>query len=283
MVQPGNYRIRNAKSGTYLDESNKNADQVHGWDSRPDNQNQKWTLEQANQGFTIKNLGHGRYLAPSSSDDGAEVTALDNPFEWELREENGAYAITIPGSQQVVDLDRGHDENGTPVSIWGFHGASQQLWQLEEEGGYQGGQQQPQYQGPISPGTYRVHNVFTGTALDLAGGKSDDGTPVIAWSVGNGPNQAWTFESGSKGYRVKNNASGTYLGCGSLNEGELLAGHSQPVEWTVTQDDEGYQLHPAENPQLVIDLAEGKKDDGAKICIWSNKQGQNQKWLIQQA
>ncbi|KAG8895936.1 hypothetical protein FRC01_012120 [Tulasnella sp. 417] len=304
MVQAGTYRLRNVKSGTYLDESNKDKDNIHGWESRPENNNQKWILEPAGEGFRIKNAEHGRYVSVSGPRDGADVKASSGDRDvWTFKDQGRGYAIYLQGSGHVLDLDQGKEKNGTNVAVWGYTGAHQQLWSLEEVGGgprggqpsaqpsgqqqdqyanYRGDGQQ-QYQGAVPEGTYRVHNVLTGTALDLAGGKSDEGTPVIAWSVGSGANQTWTFESGSKGYRIKNGASGSYLGYDGFSEGSLLQGRSQPVEWTVTQADNGYQLHPAQNPGWVLDLAEGKREDGAKICLWSNKNGDNQKWKIDRA
>ncbi|KAG8916562.1 hypothetical protein FRC00_014687, partial [Tulasnella sp. 408] len=156
-----------------------------------------WILERADdESFRIRNLEHGRYVAVSGPKD------------------NGRrYAIYLQGTGHVIDFDQGKDESSTRVSVWGYTGAHQQLWDLEEvEGGNCGGyaQQQPagqqqqqdqwsnyrghqqqQYQGAVLPGTYSVHNVFNNTALDLAGGKRNDNTPVIAcqWSAGGGANQ----------------------------------------------------------------------------------------------
>ncbi|KAG9043924.1 hypothetical protein FS837_008984, partial [Tulasnella sp. UAMH 9824] len=258
-----------------------------------------WILEPAgNNSFRIKNLAHNRYLSVNGRDNNARVRATTGDQDvWTFDDKgNGRYAIHLQGTQQAIDLDDGKDENGTSVSIWYDKGDRWQQWQLEQVGG--GGHNQPQpgegqwssgnqpqqpqqqYQGPIAPGTYRIHNVHAGTALDLAGGKRDDGTPVIGWSVGQGSNQTWTLETGTNGYRIKNGASGTYLGYANLTQGELLVGRAQGPEWTITQADQGYQIHPAQNQNLVLDLAEGKKDDGAKICLWGNGNGNNQKWNI---
>ncbi|KAG8894091.1 hypothetical protein FRC01_013168, partial [Tulasnella sp. 417] len=249
------------------------------------------------QGFRIKNLEHGRYVAVSGPHNNADVKASNNDRDvWVFQDRgNGRYSIVLEGSNHCLDLDYGKDENGTRISVWPYKGDQWQQWYLEQSdrggsgrpqpsGGDQWStgnqQQQQQYRGAVQPGTYRIHNVHTNTALDLAGGRTDNGTPVIAWSVGNGTNQSWTLESGQSGYRMKNGASGTYLGYNNLEQGELLCGRTQPVEWTVTRADQGYQIHPANNQNLVLDLAEGKREDGAKICLWSNNNQNNQKWNI---
>jgi len=45
-IQTGTYRIKNAKSHTYLDASEKKPGVIHGWDNRPDSNNQKvWEIQ----------------------------------------------------------------------------------------------------------------------------------------------------------------------------------------------------------------------------------------------
>ncbi|KIO34198.1 hypothetical protein M407DRAFT_240784 [Tulasnella calospora MUT 4182] len=300
MVQAGTYRLRNVKSGTYLDESNKDKGKIHGWENRPQNNNQKWVFEPAGQdSFRIRNAEHGRYVSTNGAHDNADVKASTGDQDvWTFKNEGRGYAIYLQGSNHVIDLDMGKDDDGTRVSIWPYTGAHWQLWDLEEVGGgsrggqpsgqpggnqWSSGNQQQQYRGAVQTGRYRVHNVHTGTALDLAGGKPDDGTPVIAWSSGTGSNQTWNLEAGSNGYRFRNGASNTYLGYTNLEQGELLCGRGGPVEWTVTPADQGYHIHPAQNQNLVLDLAEGKRDDGAKICLWAKNDGNNQKWRFDQA
>jgi len=54
----------------------------------------------------------------------------------------------------------------------------------------------------------------------------------------------WQFDSGSRGYTIRNAASGSYLSFGKNEqpgEGVLLTGNNNPVEWEVRQSDQGYQ------------------------------------------
>lgn len=292
-IQPGTYRLKNAKSGTYFDASVSHPGQVHGWACRPENENQKWVVEPRGGGHVLRNAGNNQYASVSGTENGTRVQASGNPTEWRIEEKDGAYAVYVSGSQSVIDLDMGRCENGTSISIWYYTGDHQQKWHFEEASG--GGQQQPQgyggqgegrYVGDVPPGVYRIHNSFSGTALDLSGAKGDDGTPCIGYQVTNGANQTWRFEPGSNGYRLKNVASGTYAGYRSHEQptdGVLLTGNQNPVEWQVKLVDQGHQLHLASNPILVLDLAEGSRVDGAKICLWTNKNGQNQKWRLELA
>jgi len=303
-IQSGTYRLRNAKSGTYFDASVSHQGQVHGWACRPENENQKWVVEPRGGVHVLRNAGNNQYASVSGTENGTRVQVSENPTEWRIEEKDGAYAVYVSGSESAIDLDMGRSENGTSISIWYYTGAHQQRWHFEEasgggqqqsSGGQQYGQQQPQgyggqaegqYIGDVPPGVYRIHNSFSGTALDLSGAKADDGTPCIGYQVTNGANQTWRFESGSNGYRLKNGASGTYAGYRSdeqPTDGVLLTGNQSPVEWQVKQVDQGHQLHLASNPDLVLDLADGSKEDGAKICLWTNKNGQNQKWILELA
>jgi hypothetical protein len=304
MIQPGIYRIKNAKSGTYLDASKKNQGKVHGWSSRPNNENQQWRVEESGGAFTFKNVELGTYLHVSGVHDGSNVKASNSPTRWNLDQDGNSWLILAENSEHTVDLDMGRDDDGTSINLWRRSGAQQQKWKLERVGdlgggggGYHQAGQQQAYAGNtnqsrsqgsytsnvLPPGAYFIRNVHTGTALDLSGSSPQDGTRVIGYQVTSGPNQQWVLEPGNNGYRLRNSASGTYAGFQQheqAQDGTLLSGNRNPVEWTLTKADQGYQIHYAGNQNLVLDLASGDASDGAKVCLWSNKGGNNQKWNL---
>ncbi|KAG8910018.1 hypothetical protein FRC00_009015 [Tulasnella sp. 408] len=299
MVLAATYRLRNVRGGIYLEESDQHQDTIHGWSSNPKDEGQKWVFEPAGTGWRIKSLKHGRYVSASGNQKETPLKAsIWSPDIWVIRNHGRGHAIYRKDSDLVIDLTGGKDLNGTLVNLRPFSGAQEQLWEMKEVEGQVKDldPRQLQYKGAVPPGTYRVHSVHANTALDLYGGGKDENTPVLSYSVHTGPNQIWTFETGTYGYRIKNVASGTYLGFKELpkgkddpatgkppSQGTELAGHSQPVEWTVTQADKGYLIHWAENQELVIDLAEGKTQDGTKIIVWPQHGGDNQKWRIEGA
>lgn len=309
-IRDGVYRIKNVRSGTYFDNSASKRDVIHGWASR-DNDNQKWEVNRRGDGYTIKNVASGRYASASSSDNGTDVKAREEPTEWHIEEDDGAYVIKRHGSNAVIDLDKGDKDNGTCINVWAQTNAKQQRWEFESVGGGGGGGeggygrrdedrgegasygshagQQPVappnrgYQGPVQPGRYVIKNLQTGTVIDLAAGRSDEGAPIVGWSQGGGDNQKWDFEYGQSGYRIRNAASGTYLGHqGDANEATLMCGHSQAVEWDVKQSDQGYQFQRV-GSNYVLDLARGSAENGAQVCLWSNNSAPNQKWSVDRA
>ncbi|KAG8991189.1 hypothetical protein FRB94_011254 [Tulasnella sp. JGI-2019a] len=460
-VQQGIYRIKNRKSGTYLDASVKHRGEIHGWDIRPDNDNQKWHVEECNENFKLKNVEFNEFVSVRGHMGGDRIVLSHNPTEWEIQDRgHGAYSIAVVGKDLCIDLDMGRSENGTHVSVWSWHGAEQQYWRFERvdnlpggeddygsgyggrhgggnqqgggtggygpggggsgygsgggyqqqgggdggygsggggggyggggyqqwdqqqqggygpgggyqqqggggggygpggEGGYgpgggyaqqgqqqqgggggygpgggyqqqgqqqQGGTggygpgggyqqqggggggygpggvgggygpgggyqqqgQQPQGQGPtgmysgaIPPGSYILQNALTGTAADLAGSGTADGTPITGWTCTKAANQTWDLVPAKNGYHFLNSASGTYLGfeSGGGSEGTLVHGSSRPVEWQVTQANQGYSIRLASSPNIVLDLAGGGNADGVKICLYSDHGGPNQQW-----
>ncbi|KAG9025586.1 hypothetical protein FRB95_009983 [Tulasnella sp. JGI-2019a] len=320
-VQPGVYRIQNRKSGTYFDASVSHEGEIHGWSSRPENENQKWHVEPSGQAWKLKNARFNQYAGIRDYQDGNRVVLNGNHNEWEIQDKGyGNCAIISKGTQQCIDLDGGHQKDGTSVSVYCFRGAEQQEWQFQRvgdlpgggnygsnqghggagynqqqqggggissgwqpDGGYSAERRQEQartYSGAVPAGRYLVENSFSGTAADLAGGGTSEGTPITGWSCNRGANQTWELVPSQNGYHFKNAGSGTYLGfqSGGGSEGTIVHGSLNPVEWQVTQANQGYSVHLAANPNIVLDLAGGGKDDGVKICLYNNHNGANQQW-----
>ncbi|KAG8932059.1 hypothetical protein FRC01_000372 [Tulasnella sp. 417] len=312
-IRDGVYRLKNLKSGTFFDNSEKNRETIHGWDYRQGSGNQEWEVRQQNDdSYIIRNVASRRYVHASGGRDGTRVKAEDTEREashWNIRDAgDNTYNIYLKGSNGVIDLDMGKDENGTSISIWGHTEARQQRWKFEkvrdlggdhrEDRRDQPGSQQPlpqpgggggggggagRYQGAVPAGRYWVRNAHSGTAMDLSGSNPDDGAAIIGYQVTQGNNQQWDFEPGVQGYRLRNIATGTYLSVrpnDQLQDGVLPTGNKNiRTEWDVQGDSNGYYLQlPGTN--LVVDLAQGSAQDGAKICLWTKSGANNQRWLL---
>ncbi|KAG9022696.1 hypothetical protein FS837_006217 [Tulasnella sp. UAMH 9824] len=276
MVLPVTYRIRNVQGGLYLDEDEGT---IRGWANEPHKDSQKWVFEPAGNGWHIKNIKTNLYVSSSGDSDDHGLKASSNKDVWLVYNHGSGYSMTLKGGigLQVIDLLGGGSKKGTPVNIvpWidNAEQNAQQLWELEEV--TENPQFQDKYKGPIPAGTYRIHNVLNNDALELLEGKSDDGTRVHHWPADAGPHQNWIFELGTKGYRIKNGASGTYLHNEKYKAGSQLTCRSAFVEWTVTQADRGFMIHTAKDESTwVIDLESG-------VTLRPDENKEAQKWRIE--
>ncbi|KAG9082431.1 hypothetical protein FRC06_005071, partial [Ceratobasidium sp. 370] len=278
MVSPGTYRIRNAKSHTILDLSRKEGQEVHGWQQHDQN-NQHWYLQRHEDAWAIKNVESGTYASVSGNHNGSKLRGSSNPTRWNLIQSGDEYFIGVSGTNYVVDLDMGRQENGTTVHLWDRTGAQQQKWKLEKindnpgqsgGGGYQPPQQQyqpppqqpyqpppqqqqpppqqpqqpqqpPQQSGPVSPGTYVLKNVKTGTVFDLSRGAANEGADIFGYQYNGGNNQKWQVQPTGHGQNmtIRNLETGTYAAFPnqSFQQGIFVKASSQPQEYTIAAAD----------------------------------------------
>jgi len=131
------YRIINVKSGTALDLSGTDGHTISGWEAH-DGDNQKWHAERINNQWAFRNRFNERYLGLSNSYEfhqGNRLQGVEEPFGWNIfpdREYGDGYRIFVPEHNANVDLDLGHEANGTKVHLWGQWNAPQQIWRFEE-------------------------------------------------------------------------------------------------------------------------------------------------------
>jgi len=317
MVSPGTYRIRNAKSHTIFDLSRKEGHEIHGWQEHDQN-NQHWYLQRSGDGWFIKNVESGTYASVSGNNNGSKLRGSGNPFTWNLIQSGDDYFIGVPGDNHVADLDMGRQDNGATIHLWDRTGAQQQKWKFEkisdnpgqsEGGGYQPPQQQyqpppqqpyqpppqqpqqpqqpPQQPCPVSPGTYVLKNVKTGTVFDLSRGMANEGADIFGYQSNGGNNQKWQVQPTGHGQNmtIRNLETNTYAAFPnqSFQQGILVKASSQPQEFTLTAADRGIYISPAQQPGYVLDLARGSDENGTEICVWQNNQQDNQKWYFERA
>ncbi|KAG9126054.1 hypothetical protein FRC07_005088 [Ceratobasidium sp. 392] len=148
-------------------------------------------------------------------------------------------------------------------------------------------QQPPQQQGPVSPGTYILKNVKTGTVLDLSRGEANEGADVFGYEHNGGNNQKWQVQPTGHGqnFTIRNLESNSYASFPgqSFAQGVLVKGSSQPQEYTFAAADKGIFISPTQQPGYVLDLVHGSDKNGTKICVWQNNQQDNQKWYFERA
>ncbi|KAG8900723.1 hypothetical protein FRB99_005796 [Tulasnella sp. 403] len=134
-IEPGLYRLKNVMSSTYLDMSTRDDKEVFACANRPFRSKQKWWLEHGQNGYHLKNYGNGRYAYVGSPEHGTRLRASNVPAEWDIEATGDVdtYCICVAGTRSAMDLHLGSDDDGTPISLWGFVNAGQQLWCFERQ------------------------------------------------------------------------------------------------------------------------------------------------------
>jgi len=129
--------------------------------------------------------------------------------------------------------------------------------------------------------------VGQGNLLDVSGGSTEPGAPVIDWWANGGANQAWIFQSSlyyaPNTYEIVNQNSGQCLTTDGVAGDQLYQWPCTP--WSHNQvwvsDIRGFsdgQGHAISNPAfgLVVDVYGNTSWPGAAIDAWYPNGGQNQ-------
>lgn len=77
----------------------------------------------------------------------------------------------------VVDLKDYNVDNGATIQLWGFGGHEAHLWELRDAG----------------DGYFNIINVHSGKAVDVTGGRNENGTKIQSFELNKSAAQRWTF------------------------------------------------------------------------------------------
>ncbi|MEU8394082.1 RICIN domain-containing protein [Nonomuraea sp. NPDC048892] len=131
------YRIRNAKSGTYIDIT-EDGGTVHAvGNPLNDSDTQMWQLNRIGPGWTLRNVGTGTYLSTNlepRNDDGALLQ--ESPFEWLVWEDDAvtqSCRLCVPHCKKDLEVtNHGSSGPGTRIAVWGRWAGQSQMWFFEE-------------------------------------------------------------------------------------------------------------------------------------------------------
>ncbi|KAM5531432.1 hypothetical protein V8D89_014889 [Ganoderma adspersum] len=134
------YKVVNVGAGNVLDLSGSDNSSVVGGDWHAGD-NQKWRADEANGGWTFRNIATGLYLGiKGDAKDGALAATVAENFQWHVKPDDGdssTYRLFVPNTEYNLDLSAGNPAPGTPVIVWTkWLPGKNQVWQFEE-GEYQ--------------------------------------------------------------------------------------------------------------------------------------------------
>ncbi|KAE9404205.1 putative mannanase [Gymnopus androsaceus JB14] len=119
--------------------------------------------------------------------------------------------------------------------------------------------------------TFNIHNVKSGTVMDLSGvdNKSIIGYPLD--SVG-GENQKWTTLWTGEAWNFQNALTGAYLGiAGTAQDGQNLTVSTTPTGWDIWHDtvnETNYRVFIPNTSQNWDLYADGDATPGDPITLW---------------
>ncbi len=142
----------------------------------------------------------------------------------------------------------------------------------------------------ITPGLgYTLTNVNSGQVMDVSGGSTSPGAPVLQWPLHGGPNQRWTLaQVGSTGaYTVANVNSGLCLEAASASPttagGQLdqgTCGGAMSQQWNVQPVGDGSYTLANVGSGMVADVQGASQAPAAPVIQWPANQGANQHWRL---
>jgi len=134
----------------------------------------------------------------------------------------------------------------------------------------------------IKPGTYRVMNVASGTALAIPENNVWD---VVGWERNDNKNQQWFAQRSGEGYRFKNSEYGHYLAISNTCVQAPLYAGRYPTSWQLIQNQEDHNMYILKcgDVDLVIDLDDyGAGHNGNHIHAYAQEHWVPQKrWRLE--
>ncbi|CAE6513792.1 unnamed protein product [Rhizoctonia solani] len=281
-LKPGTYRILNALTGTANQVSDHDPTKVVAWEKH-NGANQKWLLKRSGEGYQLQNRRHRGYLAVLNGDNHALVYANRHPTTWVFLKSGRDHIVQLAGKNRVLDLHNGLRHNGNEIDIWNLDGNNMayRTWSLERlDGDFESGyfivvmieishSQFPPDQ-DLKPGTYRILNTLTGTAIQVS---DHDPTKVVAWEQHDGENQQWLLQRSGEGYQLQNRRDRAYLAVCNTDNHALVYASRYPTTWVFLKSSGNYIIQFADRNR-VLDLHNGLGHNGNEIHIW-NVDGNN--------
>ena len=143
---------------------------------------------------------------------------------------------------------------------------------------------------PISGDVYTLLSACGGKALDVRGNSRAKGAPAQLWSDAGSANQRWQLQADGGYYSLTARHSGKVLSVqdsGALKGTDALQldgappGQNDGQLWTLLQVGANrYTLAPKRAPQLRLDVAGARQDNGARVQLWDENGTCAQTWRL---
>jgi len=248
------------------------------------NSTQTWQFHrQADGTYRIRNQSSNTYIAVNNNGElaGSRIESksgsLDCSQSWILKSnQGGSYTIQSACYGYVLDVvDGSVNAVGNKIQVWGGNNTDAQKWNLTKVADI-----------GIVAGDYSLSN-SSRKFLDIADGRTTNGTRLQIWDGNNTDAQKWQFTllQGNI-FKVSNKASGKVL---DVNNGDIINGTSIQIwdsnntcaqQWQVIDNGNAtYSLASACNGSKTLDVTGGNTaTNGTKIQLYTLNVSEAQIW-----
>ncbi|EUC66594.1 ricin-type beta-trefoil lectin domain protein [Rhizoctonia solani AG-3 Rhs1AP] len=129
----------------------------------------------------------------------------------------------------------------------------------------------------LEPGTYRVFNVHTKTAIQVS---DHDPTKIVTWARHNGENQQWFLQRSGLGYQLRNRQHDVYMAVASTDKHGLVYASRYPTTWLFLKA-KGNHIIQLADKNRVLDLHYCSADNGTEIHIWQIGEEPHKIWGLE--
>ena len=259
-------------------------------------ESQKWIIEAASGGrgyVLISALSPSLVLdlTNNTSKDGTNVevwtdkNGMNQAFDFvdatpEVAEstadiEDGYYGIRSSVSPNVIDVANKSTADNANVCSWTANNGFNQLFKIEKRGGY-----------------YTIAASHSDKTIGMAENCPISGVNVVQTSSSAEQERSLfaAVDNGDGTVTFINVATGLALSLNGSSSGSNLIGSNvdgdglqsfQLVRKTNLLSEGMYEIVPATNGNMRLDVSNHSRSDGANVALWTNNGGQNQKWDIQ--
>ncbi|KAG8923343.1 hypothetical protein FRC02_011213 [Tulasnella sp. 418] len=290
-LESGIYRIRSLLTGTTLNlvcKAPGDKPIVCVWKTTR-SPSELWHVEPQEKGFLLRNVSTSTYLSYEQNrkpDNCVPILGIKQSVEWKIQAVEGYYLIKATDNQDFgLDIDRWRKSDGTRIILFRAHGKENQRWFFEKIVDDKPPSYTKQvYIGPLPAGAYWLGQPHEGggpsTAIKARSSAAltaaarfplnEDSTAPAHLSAipvdGLWPNQIWIVEPGVRGYRLKNQATQSYLNC--VNCEPLLESNAHGIlafaEWSMKKKEIGdssevpdWWIRPSSDHNVVLGVSKG--------------------------
>ena len=276
------YYLRNDRGGTVLDVGTSG---TVGNPVAPASTTQLWLLAPGQAGYwTISHNSGAGWQALTQNGANAQCTLAaptnSDQQNWIFEADGAAWQLWTIRSKQnpdlVLDLSGGSSKAATPVFAYADKGGTNQKWKLQST--------------LPAADVYQVVNLAAGTLLDLDRQDQPPTTAANPYAPAGEPTatQFWRLVAGQLGYwqfqNLRNDLAATQNGTDQPCRLQPLDTASNQQNWFILSEGgppaTQWVVSNKENKDLVLDLADGRKNANTPVLAYTENGGDNQKWIL---